>query len=121
MALPEISSNDIDQVLEFATPVTRLAAQAEPVAGHPDLQIFLEAMDALDFTAVFDWQAEFQDRMDELESEAAIDQADLETLRMIMTAHVRIDRMTLGHLDKLISSGYWNRCIDRLRQLRATL
>jgi hypothetical protein len=37
----------------------------------------------------------------------------------MMTAHIRIDRMSLDHLNGLVLNGYWRRCFDRLPQLFA--
>lgn len=119
MALPSITPQDIDEVLRYAPAVGALTAVAGPLGGQPGLLALLAAMDATGFTAPFDWQSEFADRRADLESASMVDGADLEMLRKLMTAHVRIDRYDPGHLDALIRSGYWSRCLQRLQQLRA--
>ena len=119
MPLPEISHDAIDEVLRQAPGVIALAQSSEPADGHSNLLNLLAAMELTDFTAPFDWQSEFSKRPEFLQSVEVVDHADLETLRKIMTAHIRIDRFDPWHLDALIKSGYWTHCIERLHQLRA--
>jgi hypothetical protein len=121
MPLPEISNDAVDEVLRHAPGVMALAQSSERADGHPNLVNLLAAMEFTDFTAPFDWQAEFGPRPDFLQSLEVVDHADLETLRKIMTAHIRIDRFDHGHLERLVQSGYWTRCLERLRQLRAQM
>jgi len=118
MALPPVSTEDIDRVLRHAPRMAALRQTAEAIPGHRDVIDMLETMDETQFLAPFDWLAEFEDRREQLLDPAVIDQADLETLRKIMMAHVRIDRQSGHHLDRLIASGYWQRCLARLAQLR---
>ncbi|HEY0114598.1 MAG TPA: DUF6508 domain-containing protein [Allosphingosinicella sp.] len=121
MALPPISTEQVDLVLQHAPRVAALAQATGAVTGHPDVGNMLLTMDETEFTAPFDWLAEFQDRPELLQDPAIVDTADLETLRKIMTAHIRIDRQSGYHLDQLIASGYWQRCLNRLAQLRTTM
>ena len=77
---------------------------------------FLTALDVTGFVAEFDygsWIADLKDITDP----ALLDQADLEFLRKIVTAHVRFDRFLGGHLEELFASGYFVRVLERLEVL----
>lgn len=120
MPLSNISNDAISEVLR-TEPGTgwEAVADARQDGARSDLITSLSALDATGFTEPFDWQAEFGDRRDMLDDPAVITSADLELLRKIMTAHIRIDRTVGGHLDGLVANGYWRRCYTRLRVLLA--
>lgn len=119
MPLPTISKNALQQVIEASHPVANLVTletrSSEDVVPH--LANLLITMQSTEFTSPFDWQAEFEKNPETLEDVELIKSADLETLRKIMTAHIRIDRMSDGHLESLIDSGYWNECLTRLAEI----
>lgn len=123
MALPPLKKAALQQVIETSHPVANMAIMSAEVADDVpftdeasvlQLSNQLMTMQATEFTAPFDWQAEFADRQKALEDPEYIKSVDLEELRKIMTAHIRIDRMSDGHLDSLIKSGYWNQCLARI-------
>lgn len=118
MTLPAIDIGAVNQVLESSAAVEPFAGAPEPIHGEPSVHLMLATLEATGFTAPFDWQGEFGERLQDLENVEVLQGADLEQLRKIMTAHTRIDRFSDGHLDHLIRTGYWNRCIERLRMLR---
>ena len=39
------------------------------------------------------------------------------SMAKMMTAHVRLDRMSDGHLHSLIDNGYWKHCLSRMEEL----
>jgi len=121
MALPEIKKDALTQVLDAASPVHSLVladiAEAIPESTVPHISNMLMTMQNTEFMAPFDWQEEFRDNQADLENIDIVNQADLEMLRKIMTAHVRIDRFSDGHLDALIRSGYWAACLARISAL----
>lgn len=127
MPLPDVGRDAIDEVLRWNPAEDISADGAAEVAGASavyeatQLENQLAAMEFTGFAAPFDWQSEFSDRREDLESREAVASANLELLRKIMTAHMRIDRFDDGHLERLVASGYWTNCLERLRDLRSTL
>lgn len=119
MDIPDLGNYEIREVLR-TEPLSGPEALADFADGaQSTLVVSLAAMQATGFTTFFDWQEEFQGRENLLNDPAVIDTADLDLLRKIMTAHIRIDRMSPDHLNELVASGYWQRCFNRLRQLLA--
>lgn len=43
--------------------------------------------------------------------------AGLDTLRRLVTVHVRTNRFVEGHLEQLVTSGYLARLVERLGQI----
>jgi len=123
MALPTISKKALQQVIEASHPVANLVTMATRTAEDvdPHLNTLLMTMQSTEFTSPFDWQAEFENNPESLENAELIKTADLEDLRKIMTAHIRIDRMSNGHLESLIENGYWNQCLARMAELHSEM
>jgi len=119
MALPTISKQAFQQVIEASHPVSNLITLAVPQPEVLDLHLdnLLMTMQSTEFTSPFDWQTEFESNPESLEDVEQVKTAGLEDLRKIMTAHIRIDRMSNGHLESLIESGYWNQCLARMDEL----
>lgn len=117
MDLPEISKESIKAVLDHRPRMAVLENTLEAPADHPHIDEMLAVMEMTRFSASFDWQAEFENNEEMLADEEALQKADLDTLRKIMTAHYRIDRYDEGHLSRLILSGYWGKCLNRLQAL----
>lgn len=119
MALPPISKSALRQVIEASHPVANLVTLgiSSSDAVVPPLANLLKTMQSTEFTSPFDWQAEFGENQESLQDPEVVKSADLENLRKIMTAHIRIDRMSNGHLDALIQSGYWNQCLARMAEI----
>lgn len=123
MPLPDITKDDVISVLNAAAPlalhgnVTNVAAASAQMV-EPTIQAMLATMQQTEFMAPFDWQTEFKGRDADLNDIGYVMQADLETLRKLMTTHVRIDRLSDGeHLNRLIASGYWGACLARMHEL----
>lgn len=119
MPLPPISKRAVRHILETSERVARRAhlVREVPDEVEPHLTRHLMLLQQHEFTSPFDWQAEYREGHERLEDPDYIAQADLEELRKIMTAHIRIDRMSDGHLDRLVERGFWNHCLERLAQL----
>jgi len=49
--------------------------------------------------------------------ETLLEEADLETLRKLLTTHVRKDRFCEGHLDYMFECGHITAILERLQQL----
>ena len=114
MALTPIQPEDLRRVVNIATNRTLAGA-----TGHsPDKFSLLAVMHETNFTAPFDWEAWLAELpQDALNDPAYLDTADLETLRRLVTAHVRIDRFVGGHLDAVLANGYMDRAMGRAKQL----
>lgn len=117
MPLPIISRDAVASVLDLAPQVDTLTAMAGPIGPHPDLHAILVALDKTGFIAPFDWNAEFGNRLNDLTSDALLRNADLETLRKVLTAHIRLNRFSEGYLDAVIKQGKWTTIMSRLQWL----
>ncbi|AUH49368.1 hypothetical protein CXB49_00195 [Chromobacterium sp. ATCC 53434] len=118
--LNEINKEDLGYILGWASPKPSLAPRLGTTTATTDISDMqlLQAMDTRQFFIQFDWRTEFSDGADPRLSDInLIDNADLILLRKIMTAHVRMDRFIGNHLEHLMLSGYWARCMGRLQQL----
>jgi hypothetical protein len=114
MALTPISVEDLRRVVNVGA--TRMLTQA--VGTHEDKAQLLAVMHETNFTDPFDWQtwvAEFGETR--VNDPAVLDTADLDTLRRLVTTHIRMDRMLGGHLDAIMETGYMARAMARARQL----
>jgi hypothetical protein len=117
MALPNINREAVAKVLNLTPHVNTLSAVAGAVEAHPDLQAAIDTMNETGFISPFDWNAEFGDRLDDLADDQVLRSADLETLRKIFTAHVRLNRFRQGYLDEMVKQGKWSAMLARLQWL----
>ncbi|AQW32561.1 DUF6508 domain-containing protein [Ralstonia syzygii subsp. celebesensis] len=117
MALPTISREAVSKVLDLAPHIDAVTAMAGPVGPHPDLRTIIDTLDETGFITPFDWPAEFRDRMDDLTNDDLLRAADLETLRKVLTAQIRLNRFNEGYLDEVVRQGKWATIISRLRWL----
>ena len=65
----------------------------------------------------YDWQAWVGEAV-RLQDEAALREADPETLGNLLTLHIRRDRFYEGHLANMIESGHVAAILGRMRELR---
>ncbi len=117
MALPTISRDAVAKVLDLAPHIDTVTAMAGPVEPHPDLRTIVDTLDETGFIAPFDWPTEFRDRMGDLTNDDLLKAADLETLRKVLTAQIRLNRFNEGYLDEVVKQGKWATIIGRLRWL----
>ncbi|RMF04614.1 MAG: hypothetical protein D6768_02825 [Chloroflexi bacterium] len=79
---------------------------------------FVETLSAQNFIIQFDW-TNWQDSAEHYRSSpAALDTANLLTLRKLLTTHVRADRFDEGHLAQMFEEGHITAILRRLEQLR---
>lgn len=123
MPLPTISKSALRQVIEASHPVANILTMESGTAENSSIHIgnLLMTMQETEFSAPFDWHEEYSNNKEHLENLEVIKNADLEEIRKIMTAHIRIDRMSDGHLHSLIETGYWNACLTRITDLHAQM
>ncbi|HEX8172019.1 MAG TPA: DUF6508 domain-containing protein [Thermoanaerobaculia bacterium] len=116
MALTPISTDDLRRVVNIGA--ARDLTQA--TGYHTDKHELLQVLHETGFVEPFDWGSWVQEQAAGLlDDPAALDAADLDTLRRLVTAHIRMDRFADGHLDEVLASGYMDRAIERARQLLA--
>jgi len=114
-----IGKNVLNIILTAAPDFKRLkAAGASDKTWQNSLLLFLHVLYKQGFVLSFDWQAEFAGREKYLGDEAVLKAMNLEDLRKVLTAHVRMDRFCEGHLDSIAESGYLEQLVERLKVLR---
>ena len=79
------------------------------------------ALSAQNLLVAFDWPS-WQDVANcYFTDSAALESADLLTLRKLLTTHVRMERFVDGHLATVFESGHLVAILERLKALRAEL
>ena len=92
--------------------------QGEYPSPHPGLHTLLGAMEMSGFIEIFDWMAWVESiGADNLNSTSYLKTADLETLRKLMSAHIRLERFSAGHIQKLFRSGYMQAFFEGLERV----
>lgn len=121
---PEIGSRQIDRVLEFLpafeSPGYRFGEWGDSgyFSYSPEVDDFIKTLYEQDILVAFDWMG-WKEEAQRYQSEiGALQQADLLTLRKLLTAHVRADRFTEGHLASVLESGHITAILGRLKQIR---
>ncbi len=79
---------------------------------------FVEALYENGWVEPFDWEAWQDTAARYVESPEMVAQADVETIRKLLTTHARNDRFCDGHLVAMIECGHVAACLRRLRELR---
>lgn len=80
----------------------------------------LIAFDRLEFVKKgFDYDAWLKEKSEDFATDLnALESADFETIRNLITAHLRIDRFVGGHLDALLAKGYFHKVLQRINELK---
>jgi hypothetical protein len=85
------------------------------------LRMFHQAVYDNGFVYPFDW-ASWQDRAEELlEDPSKLAGADLQTIRMLVTTHVRKERFCEGHLPMMVRCGHIAALLRRLAEIRSEM
>lgn len=82
---------------------------------------FIEALYEYGWVEPFDWGAWQDTAARYVESPDMVAQADVDTIRKLLTTHTRNDRFCEGHLVDMIECGHIAACLRRLRELRPTV
>jgi hypothetical protein len=61
----------------------------------------------------FDWQAWQEEAIGYLDYRIRLETADLDTVRRLLTAHLRADRFAEGHYDALLENGFFRDLLER--------
>jgi len=86
---------------------------------HAVLSDFITVICATDFVAPFDWMTEFPKDDPRWDDVHLLKEADAATVRKLLIAHLRLDRFSDGHLQRIMTSGYLEAALSRLRTLFA--
>jgi len=82
------------------------------------VESFMQALHDHDWITSFDWKS-WQTNADALVADrGAIATANAETIRKLLTTHVRKDRTCEGHLARLFESGHISALLRRLQTIR---
>lgn len=79
---------------------------------------FVEALYENGWVEPFDWGAWQDTAARYVVSPDMVAQADVDTIRKLLTTHARQDRFCDGHLVAMIECGHIAACLRRLRELR---
>jgi hypothetical protein len=126
--IPEIGLPQIESILKFLpifeTPGYQFGHWSITSNGispsfnfNHEVTEFIRTLYKHDFIVRFDWSNLHREVFLYQTGMAAIQNADLITLRKLLTAHIRADRLVEGHLAKLFESGYMTAILRRFKQL----
>jgi hypothetical protein len=121
MTIKEFPKEHLESILSQHDRITRMTPQETAFITSENIPSHIQLITLLDVTSFikrFDydsWTKEYG--WDKVMSADTLATADFETLRNIITAHVRTDRFVQGHWNCLQIKGYLARFLDRLRQL----
>ena len=124
----EIGPQQIDRVLEFL-PIFenqdfRFGEWCQPEGQIPYFSYshgvtdFIQTLYQQQVIIPFDWPNWGQEAQHYQIEPGALEGADLPTLRKLLTAHVRADRFSEGHLASVLKSGHITAILRRLKQIR---
>ena len=114
--LPAPSQSAVQTVLDNAPDFSRFGALSND-EKQAVLSDFIAVIYATDFVAPFDWMTAFpkdDPRWDDVE---LLKTADAALVRELLIAHLRLDRFSRGHLERVMTSGYLEAVLSRLRVL----
>ena len=126
--VPEIGPHQIDTVLKYLP----IFEAQDYQFGHwveqegrfpyfsfsPEVDEFVDTLYKQNIIIPFDW-VNWREEAEGCQSDpAALETADLLTLRKLLTAHIRADRFVEGHLASIFESGHIAAILRRLKQIR---
>jgi len=130
MDFPKISKEDVKKILDHKPNVqpertTLLFANVKENADFfavKEVHEFLLQLDMSGFNLIFDYLKWVEETGNHQSNEFLTDPdfvqtADLETLRKLMTTHIRTERFVEGHLKELFDNGYIANLMNRLEVL----
>jgi hypothetical protein len=127
-SVPEIGPEQIDAVLEYLPTFERPGYQAgewrtregsfPSFVYHSEVTDFIQTLYEQGFVIYLDWTS-WREHAERYQSDSAsLAEADLLTLRKLLTVHVRADRFVEGHLAGVFASGHIAAILRRLEQVR---
>lgn len=126
MEIPELASEEIKKILNYKEVFeskaikTAFAAVQEPdeFFAIENVEAFLTQLDVSGFNLIFDYPAWLNEQTGDILTDVNfLKKADMQTLRKVMTAHVRTERFASGHLKEQFENGYMASFFVRLEEL----
>jgi len=114
----EVSTDEDAPATMRATPPDGGPTQSYYHRTHPEASRFVRALYENDWVVPFDWPQWQKTGERYTESEAALQEADLDVLRKLLTTHVRKERFCEGHLSAMHRCGHLTALLRRMRELR---
>jgi len=90
----------------------------DPYVYAPEVDRFVGTLYGEGFIFPFDWSAWKDEAARYVAGPSLLDNADLATLRKLLTLHVRADRFNSGHLAGMIDNGHILVILRRLKAIR---
>ena len=125
--IPEIGKSQLDAVLKslpvLAAPGYKFGKWIKEEGHFPwflysaDVIAFIHALYENDIIIQFSWM-QWEEGRRYLVEPASIQEADLLTLRKLLTANVRRDRFCEGHLAGVLENGHIVAILRRLKEIR---
>ncbi len=84
----------------------------------PETNAFVQTLYDDGWTIVFDWGRWQGEAVELLNEPEKLNAASMETLRKLLTLHVRKDRFCEGHLASVLKSGHILAILKRIRDIR---
>lgn len=118
MGITNFPEENIDEILTYLPKLQTKSLNSEGPSVSQAAGMLL-AFDRLGFTRPgFDYNSWLQSHSEGFATDkTAVSSADFDTLRNLITAHLRIDRFVGGHLDSLLAKGYFNQVLERIQTL----
>lgn len=127
-SVPEIGVEQIDAVLEYLPLFEEQDyefGQWEAPEGQlphfsfsPEVDEFISTLYEQGIMIRFDWPTWSEEAKRYQSNRAALESADLLTVRKLLTTHVRAERFEEGHLARIFDEGLLTALLQRLKQIR---
>ena len=126
-----ITPKQIDAILAFLDAIERMdfkfgewpVASETPVTPHfkygDPLEAFVRALYGEGWIEQFDWEKWQENAAQYVDSPDLLASADAETIRKLLTTHIRKDRFCEGHLAAMFENGHIVALLRRLKEIRA--
>jgi len=88
------------------------------ITYSPEVHGFVRTLYEQNIMFEFDWVRWKDEAKRYLADPGSLAEADLLTIRKLLTAHVRTDRFVEGHLERIFESGHMVQILWRLREIR---
>ena len=126
--IPEIGPREIDAALRFL-PIFEQPGYAfgEWRAPEGQMPYYSSSREVMEFVRVlndqkivfsFDWMRWSEAAQKYVSEPERLEEADLLALRKLLTAHVRADRFSEGHLGEMLENGHITALLRRLQEIQ---
>lgn len=85
----------------------------------PEVDAFVQALYDNGWVEPFDWSEFQEEAIGFFENPSRLETVDLETIRKLLTLHVRKDRFCEGHILEMLETGHIQAILRRLAALQA--